>query len=58
MSKPAFKGVPTGGINEIRDYLIYLVDELSYLLTSVDTDNMTDDMRKLIAGKKGDDSDG
>ena len=42
MSKVNFREVPeTASPRALREYLIYLVDELSYQLRNIDSDNMT-----------------
>ncbi|MBQ7500309.1 MAG: hypothetical protein IJT91_05395 [Clostridia bacterium] len=48
MAKISFKEVPSGSVAELREYLVYLVDELSWQLRSIDEENMTDEMISLI----------
>lgn len=35
---------------EIKEYLDYLADRLTYILENIDTENLTDDLNKKIGG--------
>ena len=41
MAKINFKEVPEASVTALRDYLVYLVDELSWQLRNIDEENMT-----------------
>lgn len=47
MAEVYFKRPPEGAdANELREYLNYLVDELTSILTTLDEDNMTEKYNK------------
>ena len=35
---------------EVKEYLDYLADRLTYILENIDTENLTDDLNKRIGG--------
>ena len=54
MSKLNFRGVPNGGVAELREYLVYLVTELTYLLGNIDTDNLSPELKDILTRRNAD----
>ena len=50
ISMPRLEGLDTASARELRNYLYQMQEQLQYVLTNLDTENMSDTLRSKLQG--------
>ena len=50
ISMPRLDGLDTASARELRNYLYQMQEQLQYVLTNLDTENMSDTLRSKLQG--------
>lgn len=48
ISRPRLEGLDTASARELRNYLYQMQEQLEYILSNIDTENLSDDLKEKL----------
>lgn len=48
ISMPRMEGLDTASARELRNYLYQMQEQLEYILSNIDTENLSDDLKEKL----------
>ena len=48
ISMPGLEGLDTASARELRNYLYQMQEQLEYILSNIDTENLSDDLKEKL----------
>ena len=48
ISMPRLEGLDTASVRELRNYLYQMQEQLEYILSNIDTENLSDDLKEKL----------